>query len=71
MIVKPTTNNRYTVYNTDIKAYELLLANQLDDFITASATNIVLCYNADNTDQPTTQLQSSTLDMDDWTLYSN
>jgi hypothetical protein len=71
MIVKPTTNNRYTVYNTDIKAYELLLANQLDDFITASATNIVVCYNADDTAQPIPQLQHSTLNMDNWTLYSN
>ena len=44
LLVKPTTNNQYAVYNNDKKSYESLIGYQFDDFITASATNIVLCY---------------------------
>ena len=43
LLIKLMTNDDYSVYNADTKVYEPLKNYQLNDFIIASATNIVLC----------------------------
>jgi hypothetical protein len=65
------TNSQYAVYNKDKKSYESLTGYQFDDFITAAATNIVLCYKTDDTAYPNPTLTTSTLDMDKWTASLN
>jgi hypothetical protein len=71
LIVKPMRNNQYAVYNNDKKSYEPLTGYQFDDFIAASATNIVLCYKTDDMVQLNTTFTPSTLDMEKWAMNFN
>ncbi|CAF1379913.1 unnamed protein product [Rotaria magnacalcarata] len=64
-------NNEYSVYNNDTKEYEPLRGYQSNDFMIASATNIILCYKTNDDLDLCPTFQSSTLDMHDWKEKNN
>jgi hypothetical protein len=63
-------DNEYAVYNGNTKGYETLVGYQFDDFITASDTNIVCCYQTTDTLESDPILIPATLDMDKWLMNS-
>ncbi|CAF1651702.1 unnamed protein product, partial [Rotaria magnacalcarata] len=71
LLVKLISNNEYSVYNNDTKAYEPLLGYHFNDFIIASSTNIVLCYKTNDDLDLFPTFQPSTLDMHDWKEKNN
>ncbi|CAF4782667.1 unnamed protein product [Rotaria magnacalcarata] len=71
LLVKLISNNEYSVYNNDTKAYEPLLGYHFNDFIIASSTNIVLCYKTNDDLDLFPTFQPSTLDMRDWKEKNN
>ena len=71
LVIKQMSNKQYTVYNHDTKAYEQLPGYQFNDFITASATNILLCYKTYDTVELDYQLLPSKLDMENWPAKAN
>ncbi|CAF1324255.1 unnamed protein product [Adineta steineri] len=68
LLVKCMGNNQYSVYNTDTKGYESLANYQFDDFVAASAANIVLCYETKDTIDLNVTLTPTTLDISEWTI---
>jgi hypothetical protein len=71
MVVKPTTNDRYIVYNTHTKSYESLISNQFNDFLTATANSMVLCYKTYDMAHKNPKLEPSTFDMNHSILCAN
>ncbi|CAF1470226.1 unnamed protein product [Rotaria magnacalcarata] len=65
------SNNEYSVYNNNTKAYGPLQGYQFNDFMIASATNIILCYKINDDLDLCPTFQSSTLDMHDWKEKNN
>jgi len=68
LLVKLMPNKQYSVYNHDSKGYEPLINYQFDDFVAASASNIVLCYKADDAAELNPTLTSTILDMKQWAV---
>ncbi|CAF4316724.1 unnamed protein product [Rotaria socialis] len=71
LFVKLISNNEYSVYNNDTKAYEPLLGYHFNNFIIASATNIVLCYKTNDDLDLFPTFQPITLDIHDWKEKNN
>jgi hypothetical protein len=71
LIVKPMLNNQYSVYNNVTKSYESLPGYHFNDFITAAAANLILCYRTEDTLELNPKFTESTLDAEKWTLKQN
>lgn len=71
LIVEPTINDKYKIYNKVTKSYEDLPNYRFEDFLGAAATNIILCYATYDTAIPNPTLKLGTLDVEGWTQGSN
>ncbi len=71
LVVKSMPGGQYAVYNNDKKLYEIHADYQFDDFLAASGTNIVLCYNTADNLEPNPEFTQTRLEMHDWVVNSD